>query len=169
MKALAFRAEKAVAAAVFAANLSSCGAAHEKPVSPVVINIPAAPGAPSPLVEDIGTRRTAPQKKATSLSYSQYGPLVEARLSVIRPDNSLERIILDPKVTFYYLDPAVTGASGEWTAIPGCRNVPECVIPAPLTRKDLAVMIDFMPGRESALKSSKVEFVLEAGSFAPLP
>ncbi|MEW6035280.1 MAG: hypothetical protein AB1529_01590 [Candidatus Micrarchaeota archaeon] len=167
MRALAFRAEKAAAAAVFAANLSSCVTALEKPASPLVITIPHGADA-SPLVEIPVARKAAPLK-ATVLSYSQYGPLVEARLSVIGPDNSLERIILDPKVTFYYLHPAVTGASGEWTAIPGCRNVPECVIPAPLTREDLAVMIDFMPGRGSALKSSKVEFVLEAGSFAPLP
>jgi hypothetical protein len=170
MRALAFRAEKAAAAAAIVSNLVSCAGAHEKPAPPVVINIPAAPGTPAPLVEDAGTRRTTPQKKATSLSYSQYGPLVEARLSVIAPDDSLERIILDPQVTFYYLrQPAGGGSPGTWATIPGCKAVPECVIPEPLTKGDVEVRMEYVPGRGVAFSPARLEFTLEKGSFVPLP
>ena len=49
---------------------------------------------------------------------------IAARLSVIRPDGSLDRVILDPRVDFQY---SPEGSSpGTWAPIPGCTGVPEC-------------------------------------------
>jgi hypothetical protein len=88
----------------------------------VVIDIPKSV---EPLTDGTPKKEGPSQaRKTTVLNISPYDDKVlEARLSVISLDNTLDRILLDPKVTFIM-------RSGEsWDAIPGCIEVSSCEIP----------------------------------------
>lgn len=147
----------------FPALMPGCSGAKSTAPHPVVIDIPRpafpAPVSEKPMAKGQAHARTRLQ---TVLNVSSYDDkTLEARLSVMRPDNSLERVILDPKVTFYSLAPS------GWEAIPGCSGVVECPIPAPaLAAKDgkFQFKAAFKPAPEETLRpSTSSPFVWEPG------
>ncbi len=105
---------------------------------PVVVIPQARPAFPDPEHDTLpASKDTVQARSATALNISSPDDKhLEARLSVIRPDNSLDRVILDPKVTFYYQ----TSAS-KWEQIPGCISVSTCGIPSIAGRGKTASMI----------------------------
>lgn len=98
--------------------LSGCVTAIPEPAR-IVIEIP---GKSVQISEPLVEKNAKMEKKSHAiLNISVSGNTIEARLSVIRPDDSLDRVILDPDVTFFYQND-----SGKWEAVPGCLQTPSC-------------------------------------------
>lgn len=70
----------------------------------------------------------APKQMSTVLNAGiNPGCVIEARLSVIRSDNTLEKVILDPKADFFY---EAKNAHTQSDIVLGlCSGVPECEVP----------------------------------------
>ena len=148
-------------------GLAGCAGMHDEAKAPhlIVLQIPKATSAPNyePLAENAkgmkGGRKAEPQKKqATFLTiFSPDDNILQACLSVIQSDNSLDRVILDPKVTFYH-----RASSSSWESIPGCVAVPTCDIPARM--KPMTFKADFSPESGTLLWPSVSEpYVWEPG------
>jgi hypothetical protein len=169
---------RAVRAAALAAPLVlvDCGGApHSEPrAAPVVVvEIPRPEAAAEPaqresaLGNEAGGRRCrnglAPQQMiSTALNLSYYpnfngNMVVEARLSVIRPDDTLEKVILDPKVTFYYRD-----SSGRFYAIPRCKAVFSCDVSRVVKGHGITeIMASFAPEPDSPFMPSAARVTID--------
>ncbi|MCI0503337.1 hypothetical protein L0Y65_01345 [Candidatus Micrarchaeota archaeon] len=178
MKTLAARslisdkAGKIAKAAAIAAPmvLVECGGmpkndAHPSPV-PVVVEVPAATGSANAGEAPPWERgkMPPPAKQAdTVLNAGIYpGCVIEARLSVIRPDDTLERVILDPKADFYYSKGGYQTAKGKLVGL--CAKTAECDI-SEFVRTNIAHQLMSLGGHQNEAGAYfRITYDPEAGS-----
>jgi len=147
-------------AALLAAPFLLAGCASDMPMrpSPAVVTISEAKsGYAAPWEAEAGPKRAPSKALSTVLNVNGYqGELLVANLSVVLPDNSLDRIIVDPIVTFSSLN-----SSGAWEFIPGCIRVSTCVV-GPDSGRKAVYRAEFTSETGSALKPALSEpFVFE--------
>ncbi len=97
---------------------------------------------------------------ALNLSYFPNGAdlMLEARLSVIRPDGSLDRVILDPEVEFSYAD-----SSGAFRRIAGCAISDHCNAGAAVPAGGpVCVRASFVPKPDSRLDFAQIELTIDS-------
>lgn len=105
--------------------------------------------------------RSAEKAQRTELDVQYYeGCVLRARLSVIRPDGSLDRIILDPKVNFDIESPG----SGMKVAV--CRGSEECDVSKLAgasggTYQAPGIIATFVPVSGSGLLSASASVALQ--------
>jgi hypothetical protein len=167
MKTLAARmamseaAKNAMRAAAIAVPmvLVECGGAPKNDTRPAPVVVVEAPKttqgegmkAAGSRVKPEKTGHTEKQAQKQTLLRIHFYPdcIVEAHLSVVNPDNSLDRVILDPQVNFSWTPSGVPPYHGL-----GCDNVPQCDVSGIVSKH----------GRVSGFPEIKAEFVPPAGS-----
>ena len=111
------------------------------------------------------SRAKAPSQLRTELNVDIYeNCLLIARLSVINPDGSLNRIVLDPKVDFAFV--SARSVEGELV----CSQAWECDI-SPVLRavsqqvQPASISAAFKPGQDSGLSASSAMIPLAGEDF----
>jgi len=160
-----------VRAAAFSAPavLVECGGVSdraEQKVPVVVIETPAARSEGSGfLSEESRGRKVEVPEMHTELNAGIYpGCVLEARLSVIRPDNLLDRVILDPKADFWVYSKNAQPGIARNPGFPdfrACSGVPECDVSFAAENrikdsKELRVVVSFTPASGERLSPSSV-------------
>jgi hypothetical protein len=121
--------------------------AHAPAQPIVVVEVPAAPAQPKGGENPEHEKREKPAReahKATVLNASIIpGCAIEARLSVIRPDNTLEKVVLDPKADFFYTGADASMFPGSMVLM--CSETPECDVSNFITGKMQSALIRNYP------------------------
>lgn len=119
-----------------------------KPIHSVIVETPQSVSSEPLKVQPAADPQLA--KNSTYLTVSSHDDKVlEARLSVILPDDSLDRVILDPQATFYRLDERYV-----WNELPGCSSVSECSIPPHKKGATMSFMATYHPQPDEVLLPS---------------